>query len=314
MPEYLSQNEIYLGRSEELIQRIKPESIALSLWSPPYFVGKKYEKDETLDSWQQMLCKVIKGHSSILKHGGFMVVNMDDILCFPDKSIPRFQADNPSLRKCKVSKEDVLQVQAEHPDFNRVQIASILNCSEQTVDRRLHGNNVRGGKSQTQTRVKLIGGMLEALAYEAQLYLYDRRIWLKDPAWANSQWTSNTLKAVSEYEHIYIFWKPGQQSIDRTKLTHEEWSTWGLRQVWNIPSVRANNEHEAMFPQELAQRIIRLFSDEGETILDPFMGSGTSALAALDCNRSYVGFEKEEAYVELAKRKIDAYISQPSLF
>ena len=52
--QYLLPNKIYCGRSEELMKQIEPSSIALSFWSPPYFVGKEYEKDETYESWQNM--------------------------------------------------------------------------------------------------------------------------------------------------------------------------------------------------------------------------------------------------------------------
>jgi hypothetical protein len=102
-----------------------------------------------------------------------------------------------------------------HPEMNRYQIAALLGCSEQTVDRRLNGNNIRGGKSEPQTRVKLTGGILEECALEAGFYLYDRRIWVKDAAWENSRWHTISYRAVDEFEYIYIFWKPGVTKVDR---------------------------------------------------------------------------------------------------
>jgi site-specific DNA-methyltransferase (adenine-specific) len=59
MNDYLETNKIYLGRSENLMERIEPNSVALSFWSPPYFVGKEYELNETYVSWQEMLKTVI---------------------------------------------------------------------------------------------------------------------------------------------------------------------------------------------------------------------------------------------------------------
>ena len=207
----------------------------------------------------------------------------------------------------------VLQAKQKYPDYSRYQLAELLDCSEQTIDRRVNGNNIRGGKYQTQTRVKVVGGHLEEYAYNAGLYLYDKRVWAKDPTWANSRWTSNTLKAVSEYEDIYIFWKPGQQIVDRAKLSNNEWREWGLRGIWHIKSVRANDKHEAQFPLALADRVIRLYSDKGDTILDPFIGSGTTALAALKNKRKYIGIDKEKKYTELANQKIKEFLNQPSL-
>ena len=189
-------------------------------------------------------------------------------------------------------------------------MAAYLGCSEQTIDRRLNGNNIRGGKYETQSRVKLVGGPLEAYGIECGLFLYDHRIWVKDPAWANCKWTTNSLKSVDEYEDLYVFWKPGQQIIDRAKLQSAEWREWGSRAVWYVNSVRANDDHEAKFPQELASRVIRLYTDEGDLVLDPFVGSGTTALVAIKTGRRFIGIEKEAAYVSLASGNVEREMNQ----
>jgi len=287
-----------------LMRLLEPSSIALSFWSPPYFVGKQYEKNATFDSWQKLLKETIEGHLKALKKGGFLVINIDDILVFPDPKIPRIQAPNKTKLRCKVTREDILSAKTQHPDYSRNQLAALLGCSEQTIDRRLNGNNIRGGKYKTQTRVKLIGHYLEKYAYECGLYLYDRRIWMKDPTWQNSQWHSSSYRAVSEFEYLYFFWKPGESVIDRKKLNASEWAEWGSRGIWNIRSVRSNKQHEAQFPIELANRVIRLLSEEGDLVLDPFMGSGTTAISALSNNRMYIGFDKEQKYVDFANKRI----------
>lgn len=307
---YLEKDKIYCGEAELLMQKIEPNSIAVSVWSPPYHVGKNYESDQSYEEWLTMLETVIKLHYTVLKPGGFLVINIGDILCFPDFNMPRIQANNVSMRKCSVTEEDVQKAQAEHPDFNRHQLAKLLGCSEQTVDRRLHGNNIRGGKYSTQTRVKIVGGFLEEMALSSGLYLYDRRVWVKDAAWANSNWTTNSYRAVDEFEYLYVFWKPGVTKVDRDRLSCEEWSEWGSRAVWNIRSVQKNDDHEAKFPLELPRRAIKLFSDEGDTILDCFMGSGTSAMAAIKEKRHYIGIDKEQTYVDLSIANITAFSQQ----
>lgn len=304
--QYLEKDKIYCGKAEVLMQQIEPDSIAVSVWSPPYHVGKNYESGQSYEEWLTMLETVIKLHDTVLKPGGFLVINIGDILCFPDVNMPRIQANNVSMRKCSITEDDVLRAQAEHPDYNRRQLAKLLGCSEQTVDRRLHGNNIRGGKYSTQTRVKIVGGLLEEMALSAGLYLYDRRVWVKDAAWENSNWTTNSYRAVDEFEYLYVFWKPGVTKVDRNRLSREEWSEWGSRAVWNIRSVQKNDDHEAKFPLELPRRAIKLFSDEGDTILDCFMGSGTSALAAMKENRHYIGIDKEQQYVDLSIANITA--------
>ena len=307
---YLKIDHIYCGLSEQLMQRIVPNSIAVSIWSPPYHVGKNYEAGQTYEAWMHMLEEVITLHVPALKPGGFLAINIGDILCFQDESMPRIQANNVSIRKCRITEEDVLRAQAEHPDYNRYQLAGLLGCSEQTIDRRLHGNNIRGGKYNTQTRVRIVGGMLEEMAIRAGLYPYDRRIWIKDAAWSNSNWTTNSYRAVDEFEYIYIFWKPGVTKIDRRRLSKEEWTNWGSRAIWTIRSVQRNDDHEAKFPLELPQRLIKLFSEPGDIILDCFMGSGTSAIAALSEKRHYIGIDKENKYVWLARKNVSEFLSK----
>lgn len=298
---FLSPNNIYEGDALQLLPRIKPESVALSVWSPPYFVGKQYESHLTFDDWQSLLRTAIQLHFQIIKPGGFLVINIADILCFRDPSMPKIQADNVSRRRSQITTSDVLTAMRENPEMNRYQIAALLGCSEQTVDRRLNGNNIRGGKYESQTRVKIVGGLVEEWALSAGLYPYDRRVWVKDAAWENSRWHTLSYRSVDEFEYLYFFWKPGITVVDRSRLTKEEWTQWGARGVWSFPSVRSNDDHEAKFPLELPRRTIKLLTAPDEIVLDCFIGSGTTAVAAVQERRRFIGIEKESKYVALAK-------------
>ncbi len=300
--ELVQANSIVLGDAREVLARIEPNSIACSVWSPPYHVGKDYEKHMSYKDWESLLRDVIRLHQNILKPGGFLVINIADILCFKDHDMPRIMAENVSRRNQRVTRELVLQTWQEHPNLTRYQIAELLGCSEQTIDRRIKGNNIRGGKYGPQTRVKVVGGMLEQMALEASLYLYDRRIWVKDAAWENSRWHTISYRAVDEFEYLYVFWKPGITKVDRARLTRQEWINWGSRAVWAIPSVRANDDHEAKFPVELPRRVIQLLTEPQEIVLDCFVGSGTTAVAAIAENRRYIGIDNQAKYVELARR------------
>ncbi|MCD8297409.1 MAG: site-specific DNA-methyltransferase, partial [Prevotella sp.] len=121
--EFLKEDHIYNGDSRELLKRIKPGSISLSFWSPPYFLGKEYEKGISYEEWQGMLKEIIESHYNILKPGGFLVINIADILSFVDESMPRIMGLNPANRKCSVTLEMVLKAKREHPDYNRNQLA-----------------------------------------------------------------------------------------------------------------------------------------------------------------------------------------------
>jgi len=298
----LAVDEIHQGDAQDLLGQVEPESVACSVWSPPYHVGKTYEKDTSYEGWRTLLRNVIRLHYPVLKPGGFLAVNTADILVFPDENMPKLQAMNVRRQRSSVTREDVLAAKAAHPDYSRYQLAELLGCSEQTIDRRMNGNNIRGGKYATQTRVHLVGGMIESAGSEAGLFLYDRRVWHKDPAWQNSKWHTLSYRSVDEFEYIYIFWKPGPTVVNRNKLSTREWTEWGSRGVWRFASVRSNKEHPAKFPIELPRRVIRLLTAPGDLVLDCFMGSGTTAVAAIREGRHYLGMELQPEYVDLARR------------
>ena len=300
----LAVDAVHCGDARELVPRIAEDSVAASVWSPPYFVGKSYEAELSFEDWQALLRDVIAAHWPVIKPGGFLVVNIADILCFRDPSMPRISAETIGARRHRVTRDAVLQAMREHPEMNRYQIADLLGCSEQTIDRRLNGNNVRGGKYDSQTRIRIVGGLVEEWAAAAGFYAYDRRIWVKDACWENSRWASLSYRAVDEFEYLYVFWKPGVTRVDRSRLSRGQWREWGSRGVWTFPSVRQNDDHEAKFPLELPSRVIRLLTDPGDVVLDCFLGSGTTAVAAARLNRRYVGIELQERYVALARRRL----------
>ena len=107
------------GRCESVMKTFPQESISLSFWSPPYFLGKSYEQGETYDTWQALLKSAIRAHYRILKPGGFLVINIADILAFPDPKIPRYQAMNAAHHKSPVTREMVLAAKASNPHFSR---------------------------------------------------------------------------------------------------------------------------------------------------------------------------------------------------
>ncbi len=298
---YLEPGRIYAGDARALLRRVRPGSVHLSVWSPPYFVGKSYERDLSFDEWCDLLREVVALHAEVLVPGGFAAVNIADILCFADPAMPRVQADVVSTKRCPVTRAMVLEARARYPDASRYELAELLGCSEQTIDRRLNHNNVRGGKYDPQTRVKTVAGLVEEWGARAGLYLYDRRVWVKDPAWRNSRWHSLSYRAVDEFEYVFVLWKPGITKVDRGRLTPAEWREWGSRAVWRIPSVRANDDHEAKFPLELPARLIRLLTDPGDLVLDPFVGSGTTAVAAVRAGRGIIGIERSPRYAALAR-------------
>jgi site-specific DNA-methyltransferase (adenine-specific) len=89
-------------------------------------------------------------------------------------------------------------------------------------------------------------------------------------------------------------------------LTKEEMKGW-LRTGWSdLPGSSTRSGHPAPYPTELAERLIRLFSFAGDTVLDPFMGTASTTAAAMNSGRNSIGVEIEPAYIEIAQDKLDS--------
>jgi site-specific DNA-methyltransferase (adenine-specific) len=126
-------------------------------------------------------------------------------------------------------------------------------------------------------------------------------------AWGSWRSASNpVLRDVHEY--ILVFSKDTftRKSKDKENtIQKEDFLEW-TKSVWSIPAVSAKKVgHPAPFPEELPHRLIQLFTFKGDVVLDPFSGSGTTCLAALAGGRYYVGYDTSEAYIELARKRLN---------
>lgn len=115
----------------------------------------------------------------------------------------------------------------------------------------------------------------------------------------------------NDAEYILMFRKPGgyrQPTAEQrrlSRLSKEEHSRW-FRQIWaDVPGASTRN-HPAPFPEELAYRLVRMFSFAGDTVLDPFLGTGTTVVAALRAARNAIGVECDAEYFTRAKKRIEA--------
>lgn len=123
------------------------------------------------------------------------------------------------------------------------------------------------------------------------------------------------------HEYILIFSKAAfsRKNPDQRQATiSPEFFMDYTKSVWTFSAVSARSiGHPAPFPVELPHRLIQLYTFEGDIVLDPFMGSGQSAIAAIQGNRQYVGYEVKPDYVRLADRRINQFRKEfmaPTLF
>lgn len=119
-----------------------------------------------------------------------------------------------------------------------------------------------------------------------------------------------------DYEFILIFKKYGNQPKashevkEQSKLTQKEWNQY-FTGHWNFPGEK-QDKHLAMFPEELPKRLIKMFSFVGDTVLDPFLGSGTTSLAARNLKRNSIGYEINNDFLPIIKERLG--IKQKTVF
>ncbi|NPV39247.1 hypothetical protein BREVNS_1558 [Brevinematales bacterium NS] len=153
---------------------------------------------------------------------------------------------------------------------------------------------------------------ISRMMIEIGFYMRGEIIWNKassaspSTAWGSWQSAANpTLRDVHEY--ILVFSKGNYKRDKGNKedtITRDQFIEW-TKSIWTFHAESAKRVgHPAPFPVELPYRLIQLYSFKGDIVLDPFMGSGTTALASLMSKRYYVGYEINEDYINLANKRI----------
>lgn len=125
-------------------------------------------------------------------------------------------------------------------------------------------------------------------------------------AWGSWQSASNpTLRDVHEYILVFSKGDFSRKKEGRKDTIGKENFLEYTKSVWSFPAERAKAVgHPAPFPVELPRRLIELYTFEGDIVLDPFCGSGSTCIAAVETKRNYVAYETKREYVELAERRV----------
>lgn len=153
---------------------------------------------------------------------------------------------------------------------------------------------------------------------ETSMFLYDVFIWDRTNPSKKLMFGSypypRNFYAQNTSEFITVYVKDGKplnnvskRDKELSRLTQEEWVEY-TRQVWRIPIPGKNDlafgDHSAIMPEEIVYRCLRLFTFVGDTVLDPFAGSGTTLKVAKECQRNYIGYEVVENYRQIIERKL----------
>lgn len=165
-----------------------------------------------------------------------------------------------------------------------------------------------------------VGPLLQNAARKHGLILNDVIQWVKPVPWStklhysyafNGKDPHASYRHIKQTEQIFIFRKNGKREVPegevalRSRLSQEQWRNW-CPNVWHIPTKPGQNQegHPCVYPEELCQRLIKMYSYEGDTILDPWLGSGTTVKVARDLNRIGIGYERELRYKPVIMKKL----------
>jgi len=237
-----------LCKSSEKMQEIPNNSVHLMVTSPPYNVGKEYDRDFTLDEYLSFLRRVMEEVYRVLVPGGRACINIANL-------------------------------------GRKPYIPLHMYITKEMID---------------------IGFLMRG-----------EIIWNKSssasPSTAWGSWLSPTNPTLRDiHEYILVFSKEtfSRENPNKRKSTisRDEFLEF-TKSIWTFPAESAHKiGHPAPFPVELPYRCIQLYTYEGEIVLDPFMGSGQTAIAAIKTGRHYIGYEIEEKYVRLAEKRIKKFL------
>lgn len=239
-------NKIFCKSSEDMSE-LPSNSVHLVVTSPPYNVGKEYDKDLDLNEYREFLKRVFREVKRVLVPGGRLCINIANL------------GRKPYLPLHAYVIQDML-------DLGFLMRGEII------------WNKAGGGSPST--------------------------------AWGSWLSAKNPILR-DQHEYILVFSKDTftrQNPFGRKSTISREEFLEFTKSVWTFPAVSAKEiGHPAPFPVELPYRLIQLYTFEGEVVLDPFMGSGQTAIAALKSKRFYVGYEIVPEYIELAQKRIKAF-------
>lgn len=269
-------NRVFFKSSSQM-NEIPTNSVQLIVTSPPYYNIKDYSKDGHQSN----------SHSTVNESD---VGNVETLVDYLDKLLNIWleceRVLQPNGKLCINVPLMPLLKRVSNTHYNR-DIIDLQSSIQHSI--------------LTNTNLKLL-----------DLYIWNRTNWSKKLMFGSYPYPRN-FYAQNSCEFITVFVKDGKpingvspEIKEQSRLTESEWVEY-TSQIWNIPvpgkGDAAFGIHAAIMPEEIARRLIRLYTFVGETVLDPFAGSGTTLKVAKELNRNYVGYEIYEHYKDIIAKK-----------
>lgn len=264
---------LHVGDALDRLDDLNDGSIQLVITSPPYNIGKSYERDNRMSIEQYLdwlkpiiekICQKVTDEGSVCWQVGNFVKN-GEVIPLDYLFYGLFQAQGMKLR-------------------NRI------------IWRFNFGLNAK----------KRFSGRYETLLWFTKSDNYKFNL---DPVRVPQLYPGKRHSSKKEGKGGTLSGNPkGKNPSDVWTFSANDF--FESDPVWDIPNVKAGHPektiHPCQFPHELAERCVLAFTDMGDTVLDPFMGAGTSAIAAINAGRHAIGIDKDGAYVDVARSRLQA--------
>lgn len=255
---------VYFKDSQDMSE-LPEETVHLIVTSPPYGIGKDFEKDYSFETMFEETKEVFSECARVLVPGGIMAINFMDIQNFMKK------------------------------------------------------------RGNTEYKEWLFTGpLIQNALRRHNIILTDVIQWMKPIPWLSRQHYNfndkdqhTSYRIINQTEQVLILRKKGERQEPegavklKSRLSKEQWREW-CPNVWDIRPVHGQNKegHPSVYPVELCDRLIKMFSFEGDTVLDPWLGSGTTVKVARDLNRNGIGYERELEYKPVIMKKLGLLLEE----
>jgi len=257
-----------IGDSRSVLSKIADQTIHLVITSPPYWNAKDYGIEGQI-GYDQSYTTYLDNLMVVWRECERLLVPNGKI-CVNIQPIP---------------------VSKEHTELDRSSIKNIMK--------------------DVENQMESIGLAL------SNMFIWDKRKYNNQRIFGSYPYPPNLYSHIS-FEYIYVFRKRGEsRKVSETvkeasKLSMDEWKDWCFNSIWDIPPViKYTNgkedpaSHIAPYPVEIPKRLIRLFSFVGDTVLDPFLGCGTTLAACVLEKRNGIGVELQPKYEPLINQMIN---------
>lgn len=263
----LSRLKLQNGDCRLLLKSLVPESVDLTVTSPPYFIGKDYDESRSLKDFRALHAEILPLIVKKTKAGGSICWQVG------------YHVDQQSIMPLDFIVHEIM---------SKIKGVKLRNRIVWHFGHGLHA------KRRFSARHEVI------LWYtKGEDYTFDL----------------DAVRVPQKYPGKRFYKGPNKGELSGNPAGKNPEDVWDKdpEDVWDIPNIKAGHvektEHPCQFPTALVTRLVKALTKEGATVLDPFMGAGSTGVASLQAGRDFVGFEMDAAYFEIAQGRCERVLA-----